>query len=414
MEKLTVLGGVRLSGEVAVGGFKNAALPILYATLLTGGVSLIDNLPDIRDVAVTLRILSAMGCRVTRCDPHTVEIDTADAVPCRAPDGLVGSLRASSYLLGAELGRFGISRLPLPGGCRIGARPLDLHISALTSLGAEIREEGGALLAVSEGLHGIEIGLRTPSVGATVNVLLAAVTADGITTLRGAAREPHIADLCTYLSAAGGDIEGIGTDTLTVRGVPALHGAAHRLMPDMIEAGTFLTAVGAAGGEIAIHGACRAHLDSVIAPLLSMGMDIRTEGDILVASRCGLLSPFELTAAPYPALPTDMHPQMAALATQAAGVSYIRDTVFPDRLAYVRELRRMGAKICALDGGVRVTPSRLRGGRVHAVDLRAGAALTVAALAARGRTVIKEAEVLGRGYEQFAEKLTALGACVTS
>ena len=413
MKKLTVLGGVRLGGEVAIGGFKNAALPILYAALLTGGVSVIDNLPSISDVAVTLRILSAAGCRITRLGPHTVEVDSSCAAPCRAPDALVGSLRASSYLLGAELGRFGISRLPLPGGCRIGARPLDLHISSLTALGAEIREEDGAILAFSEGLCGEDITLRTPSVGATVNILLASVTASGTTVLRGAAREPHIADLCAYLNAAGAEIAGIGTDTLTVRGVTTLRGASHRLMPDMIEAGTFLTAVGAAGGEIALRGACPDHLGSVIAPLSAMGMDIRTEGDVLVASRCGLLAPFDLTAAPYPALPTDMHPQMVALATQAMGESHMRDTVFPARLGYVRELRRMGANVRAKDGGVRVLPSRLRGGCVRAVDLRAGVALVVAALAARGKTVIKEAAVLSRGYETLAEKLASLGACVT-
>jgi UDP-N-acetylglucosamine 1-carboxyvinyltransferase len=250
-------------------------------------------------------------------------------------------------------------------------------------------------------------------VGATVNAILGAVRADGVTVLRGAAREPHIVDLCTYLSACGADITGGGTDTVTVRGVPCLTGAYHRLMPDMIEAGTFLTAVGAAGGEIALRGVRREHLAGLISPLLAMGMQICDEGDAIVASRMGLLAPFDLVAAPYPALPTDMHPQLVALATQAAGVSYMRDTVFPDRLLYVRELQRMGGDVHVCDGRVRVAPSRLRGGRVSAVDLRAGAALAVGALAARGRTVICDAAVLERGYERFAEKLGSLGASVS-
>ena len=412
MKKLVITGGVRLSGEADIGGFKNAALPILYATILTSDISVIGNLPQIRDVTETLAILRAIGAVVVLPDPHTVLIDTRAVVPCRSPDAAVSSLRASSYLLGAELGRFGRTRVASPGGCRIGARPLDYHVRVLEALGARVREEGAVISAEAAGLCGAELTLPGPSVGATVNAILASVLAEGESHIIGAAREPHIVDLCRYLRAAGARIEGDGTSCITVRGVSALHGASHRLMPDMIEAGTLLTAVGAAGGEIALHGAEPAHLTALIGPLTAMGMEIRSEGDALIASRMGLLAPFDLIAGPYPAFPTDMHPQLAALATLTTGKSTLCDTVFPDRFAYVRELRRMGAVIGASGGRVEIAPSRLHGAHVRATDLRAGAALAVAALAARGKTVILDAAVLERGYEDLAGKLRALGATV--
>lgn len=410
MKRLIISGGVRLSGEAVIGGFKNAALPILYATILTSDISVIGNLPRIRDVEKTLSILQAIGAVVVFSDPHTVLIDTRAVGPCRSPDAAVASLRASSYLLGAELGRFGKARAALPGGCRIGARPLDYHIHVLRALGACVTEESDAITATAPQLTGTRITLPGPSVGATVNAILAAVLASGKTEIVGAAREPHIVDLCCFLRAAGARIEGDGTSAITVCGVKGLHGTSYRLMPDMIEAGTLLTAVGAAGGEIALHGASVLHLSSLIAPLSAMGMNIRTEGEVLVASREGLLSPFDLIAGPYPALPTDMHPQLAALATLATGQSCIRDTVFPDRVLYVRELRKMGADISSENGRVVIRPSRLRGANVRATDLRAGAALAVAALATRGKTVILDAEILERGYEDISGKLRMLGA----
>lgn len=412
MKKLLITGGVPLHGEVSISGFKNAALPVLYATVLTGDVSVIENLPRIRDVDATLRILQAIGAIVLFFDPHTVLIDTRGVTPCCSPDREVSALRASSYLLGAELARFGRARVATPGGCRIGARPLDIHCAVLRALGAEVREEAGAITAVASGLCGAEVTLPLPSVGATVNAILAATLADGVTHIVGAAREPHIVDLCRYLTACGADIRGAGEGELCITGVSRLHGAKHTLMPDMIEAGTFLTAVGAAGGEISLRGAVSEHLTALITPLRAMGVTVREEGDCLVAARQGLLFPFDLTAGPYPALPTDMHPQLAALALFATAPSRLRDTVFPDRFLYARELRRMGGELIARDGGVTVYPSRPKGGRVRAVDLRAGAALAVAALGARGRTVIRDADTLARGYEDIAGKLAALGATV--
>lgn len=410
MKKLVITGGVHLSGEADIGGFKNAALPILYATILTSDVSVIENLPQIRDVHETLSILQAIGAVVVFVDPHTVLVDTRSVAPCRSPDAAVASLRASSYLLGAELGRFGRTRVALPGGCCIGARPLDYHVRALRALGACVSEDNTAIEATAPCLIGARLELPRPSVGATVNAILASVLADGKSKIVGAAKEPHIVDLCRYLRAAGAQIEGEGTSCITVKGVAKLHGTAYRLMPDMIEAGTLLTAVGAAGGEIVLHGADASHLSSLIAPLLEMGMTIRTEGKALVASRTGLLLPFDLVAGPYPALPTDMHPQLSALATLATGTSTLCDTVFPDRVLYVRELRRMGADIHAENGKVQIRPSRLHSARVRATDLRAGAALAVAALATRGKTTILDAGILERGYEDVSGKLRMLGA----
>lgn len=413
MKKLTIRGGRPLFGEVAVSGFKNAALPVLFATILVRDISLIDNLPLIRDVGQTLEILRAMGARITFRGAHTVEIDTRTLRQGGAPDALVSSFRASSYLLGAELSRFGRARVALPGGCRIGARPLDLHLLVLGALGADTVLTGDAIFAETEHLFGNDISLPTPSVGATVNALLAAVLAEGETVIRGAAREPHIVDLACFLNAAGAQVRGAGESEIRVKGVTSLRGVRHTVMPDMIEAGTFLTSVGAAGGEIRLLGTAPGDLSSVTAPLRKMGLSLTYEDGGLVASRRGGLSPFTLVAEPYPGFPTDMHPQMIALAAFAEGVSHLTDTVFPDRFAYAAELAKMGADIMVCEGSVTVRGTPLSGARVQAHDLRAGAALAVAALGAGGRTTISGAEILERGYEDFPAKLRALGADVT-
>ena len=407
-----IRGGTPLYGEVPITGFKNAALPILFATILTKDCSVIENLPRIRDVSHTLQILSAMGAKVTFCDPHTVMVDTSALRPESAPPSLAAAFRASSYLLGAELGRFGRSRVALPGGCRIGARPLDLHILALTALGADVTVAEGGLRAQAERLNGAEIVFPTPSVGATVNAILASVLADGVTRIRGAAREPHIVDLATYLNKAGADISRAGESEITVRGVPRLHGTRHRLMPDMIEAGTFLTFLGAAGGELTLRGADPAVLSSLILPLREAGLTVACEGSDIHAVQRGRPHPIRVTAAPYPAFPTDMHPQLAALLLLADGESVIGDTVFPDRFAYTEELCKMGGDLTVEGGEVRIRPARLRGATVRARDLRAGAALAVAGLAAEGVTEIRDAAFLERGYEDLPQKMRAIGAKV--
>ncbi len=414
MKKLCITGGTRLSGEVRISGFKNAALPILYATVLTADISVIENVPRIRDVLQTLEILRAMGAIAVFLDEATVLIDTRHVLPCRSPDASVASLRASSYLLGAELSRFGKTRAAIPGGCRIGARPLDFHIHALTALGADMTVGQGVIEAEADALCGACIRFPIPSVGATVNAILAATGAVGETVIEGAAREPHITDLCHYLTACGAAIEGVGSERLCIRGGQRLHGATYRVMPDMIEAGTYLAAVGAAGGEAYLRGAVASHLASAITPARAMGIEILEERDGLRVRRTGELFPTVLTAEPYPGFPTDLHPQFAALATQANGSSHLADRVFPGRFGYVGELRRMGGALALEEGGVTVGRSSLHGAKVRAVDLRAGAAEVVAALAARGTVEILDAAILERGYENIADKLRALGAVVSA
>ncbi len=414
MKKMIIRGGRPLYGEIKISGFKNAALPLLYASVLAADVSVIGNVPRILDVFRTLEILESMGAIARFVDGNTVLCDTRFVRPCSSPDGLVRKLRASAYLLGAELARFGKTRAAIPGGCSIGRRPLDLHLAAFRTLGAEVRESEDAIGATApSGLHGGEIVFGKVSVGATVNAILAAVGARGETILRGVAREPHITDLCDYLTACGAAISGVGSDCLRIRGGLPLHGATYALMPDMIEAGTFLCACGAAGGEICLRGAKAEHLSLLCTTLREMGMEIRCAPQQICASRPGPLAPFSLVAEPYPGFPTDMHPQFAALATGIPGCSRIRETVFPDRFRYVGELRRLGATIEARDGEVMINGgSSLHPGCVFATDLRAGAAEVIAALSIPGETVIRDAEILERGYDALPGKLRALGVPV--
>lgn len=414
MKKMIIRGGRPLSGEVKISGFKNAALPLLYASILTADISLIGNVPRILDVFRTLEILESMGATARFVDSGTVLCDTRFVRPCASPDSLVRKLRASSYLMGAELARFGRTRAAIPGGCSIGRRPLDIHLFVFRALGAKAEESEEAITATAPGgLRGGEVVLEKPSVGATVNAILAAVGAGGETVLRGAAREPHIADLCAYLSACGAIIAGVGSDCLRIRGGRPLHGASYALMPDMIEAGTFLCACGAAGGNVTLRGAKAEHLTVLLKTLRDMGMEIHTAPQTITATRPGELAPFSLLAEPYPGFPTDMHPQFAALATGIPGESRIRETVFPDRFRYVEELRRLGAEMTVQNGEVTITGGKpLRPGCVVATDLRAGAAEVIAALGVAGETVIRDAGILERGYDALPGKLRALGVPV--
>ncbi len=412
MKRLVIFGGKRLSGKVEVSGFKNAALPILYASIVTADVSVIENVPRIRDVEITLSLLREMGAVAHFTGKSTVLLDTRGVTPHLHSPSLCQRLRASTYLLGACLARFGRARVEKPGGCLIGARPIDLHIAALSSLGATVNEEEGGVTAEAEALCGAPIEFAKVSVGATVNAILCALSAKGETRIKGAAKEPHIGDLCRYLIACGADIGGVDTDTLIIKGGKRLHGCVFRLMPDMIEAGTFLCAVGAAGGEAFLKNAPEKELASVIEPLREMGLTVKNEGKGLFVSRKHGLSPFSLTAMPYPAFPTDMHPQLVALGCLCEGESRLSDTVFPDRFGYAEELRRLGADLSVEENTVTVRKSRLHRGRVSAVDLRAGAALVVASLSVKGKVVIENAEMIERGYVALPEKLRALGASV--
>lgn len=410
MKRLVIFGGKRLSGRVEISGFKNAALPILYASIVTDDVSVIENVPRISDVEITLSLLREMGAIAHFTGKSTVLLDTRGMRADLSSYSLCQRLRASTYLLGASLARFGRARIERPGGCSIGARPIDLHLFALSVLGADITEEGGAVEAKATALQGATVKFPSVSVGATVNAILCALSAAGETHILGAAKEPHIGDLCRYLIACGADIGGVGTDTLVIKGGRSLHGCVFRLMPDMIEAGTFLCAVGAAGGEAFLKNAREGELMSVIEPLRAMGLTVKKEGEGLFVSRRGELSPFCLTAMPYPAFPTDMHPQMVALGCLCSGESYLSDTVFPDRFRYTEELSRLGASLSVEGNRVTVRKSALHRGRVTAVDLRAGAALAVASLSVKGKVTIENAQVIERGYVALPEKLRALGA----
>ncbi len=412
MKRLVIFGGKRLSGRVEISGFKNAALPILYASIVTSDVSVIENVPRIRDVEITLSLLREMGAVAHFTGKSTVLLDTRGMGPHLPSPSLCQRLRASTYLLGACLARFGRARVERPGGCLIGARPIDLHLFALSALGADIKEEEGAIVAKAASLRGATVEFKTVSVGATVNAILCALSAEGETRIKGAAKEPHIGDLCRYLIACGADIGGVDTDSLVIKGGKRLHGCVFRLMPDMIEAGTFLCAVGAAGGEAFLKNAPEKELASVIEPLRGMGLTVRKEKEGLFVSRNRELSPFSLIAAPYPAFPTDMHPQMVALGCLCSGESRLSDTVFSDRFRYTEELRRLGADLSVEGNTLTVRKSPLHRGRVEAVDLRAGAALAVASLSVRGKVVIENAEMIERGYVALPEKLRALGADV--
>ncbi len=412
MKRLVIFGGKRLSGRVEISGFKNAALPILYASIVTSDVSVIENVPRIRDVEITLSLLRELGAVAYFTGKSTVLLDTRGMSPQLSSPALCQSLRASTYLLGACLARFGRARIERPGGCLIGARPIDLHLFALSSLGADIKEDGEAIVAEAKTLRGATVEFPSVSVGATVNAILAALLAEGKTCIKAAAKEPHIGDLCRYLIACGADIGGVDTDTLIINGGKKLHGCVYCLMPDMIEAGTFLCAVGAAGGEAFLKNAPYGELLAVIEPLRRMGLTVRKEREGLFVSRKGALSPFCLTAMPYPAFPTDMHPQMVALGCLCSGESRLSDTVFPDRFRYTEELSRLGADLSVEGNTVRVRKSRLHRGRVVAVDLRAGAALAVASLSVRGKVIIENAEVIERGYVALPEKLRSLGVSV--
>ncbi len=414
MKRLVIFGGKRLSGKVEISGFKNAALPILYASIVTADVSVIENVPRIRDVDITLSLLTEMGAVARFTGKSTVLLDTRGMTPFLSSSVLCKKLRASTYLLGACLARFGRARVERPGGCLIGARPIDLHIAALSALGATVTEREGEVIAEAKALCGAPVEFAKVSVGATVNAILCALSAQGETRIMGAAKEPHIGDLCRYLIACGADIGGVDTDTLRINGGKRLHGCVFRLMPDMIEAGTFLCAVGAAGGEAFLKNARCGELSSVIEPLRGMGLSIKREGEGLFVSKKGALSPFSVNAMPYPSFPTDMHPQLVALGCLCKGESHLSDTVFPDRFGYTEELRRLGANLSVEGNTVTVRESSLRRGRVTAVDLRAGAALVVASLSVKGKVVIENAEMIERGYVALPEKLRALGAEVLS
>lgn len=411
MERFIINGGKRLSGKIEVSGMKNAALPIIFSTILVEDRCIIENIPEIRDVTTALEIITAMGARVRMLDRTTVEIDTTGIVCGSAPYELARSIRASYYILGAELGRFGMTTSAFPGGCNFITRPIDLHIKGFEALGATVSIDEGSIHAFAkDGLKANSIYLDIESVGATINIILAAVKAEGLTIIDNAAREPHIVDLANFLNSCGANISGAGTDVIKIRGVKSLHGVSYAIIPDMIEAGTYMIAAAATHSVLTVANIIPKHLESITAKLEEMGVSVVEDDEsVVVDGRCSL-SRIRLKALPYPGFPTDMQPQMCVLLCLANGVSTITDSVWDNRFRYTGELARMGANITVEVKTATVVGGKLRAAAVKAVDLRAGAAMVIAGLAAEGETTIDDVYHIERGYERMVEKLNAVGA----
>lgn len=414
MDKFKIQGGRKLEGAVQISGAKNAALPAMAAALLTGDVVHLDNIPRVRDIVTMGKLLAHMQARVEAHEvpPSEVTIQAERVSHAEAPYELVKTMRASVLTLGPLVARFGYARVSLPGGCAIGARPIDLHIQALEKMGARMKFEHGYVEARAERLHGAEIHFDKITVTGTENLLMAATLAEGETALSNAAREPEVEDLAELLVRMGAKIEGAGTSTIRVRGVSRLQGATHRIIPDRIEAGTFLVAGAITGGEILLRGCAPRHLAAVIEKLVSCGVEIRAEGENGLRVRApALLRAADVATEEYPGFPTDMQAQYMALATQAAGTSNITETIFENRFLHASEMTRMGANI-AVDGRQAVVrgPTPLSGTTIIASDLRASASLVLAGLVAQNTTCIDRVYHIDRGYERIEEKLRALGA----
>ena len=412
MEKYRVYGGHRLVGDVEISGAKNAVVAILPAVILADGVCRIENIPNIMDVATSLEILSSIGAQVRRLNKNTVEIDPRPISTHVVPHDLARHMRASYYFIGALLGRFGTAQVSMPGGCYFGVRPIDQHLKGFTALGATVAPmEHGMIDVVAERLVGNSIYLDMVSVGATVNIMLAAVKARGITVIENAAKEPHIVDLANFLNSMGADVRGAGTDVIKVRGVEHLYGASYSIIPDQIEAGTYMAAAMATGGDIVVRNVIPKHLESITAKLMEMGAVVEEYDDAVRVRRDGPILHCNVKTMPHPGFPTDMQPQIGALLTMAEGTSIVTEGIWDNRFRYVDELRRMGAQV-QVDGKVAVFQGidQLTAAPVKAVDLRAGAAMVIAGLAARGCTEIEEIQYIERGYEDIVEKLQSLGA----
>jgi len=411
MDKLVIQGGVPLSGEIRISGAKNAALPVLFAGILTADTLHVQNVPHLRDVATALSLLAQMGVEVSLDEKGVVSLTAGGLNNRIAPYELVKTMRASILVLGPLVARFGEARVSLPGGCAIGLRPVDQHIKGLQALGARIDIEQGYIHAIASRLKGARVVMDLVTVTGTENLLMAAALADGTTVIENAAREPEVVDLANCLIAMGANISGHGTDVITVKGVSSLHGAVYRVMPDRIETGTFLVAAAATGGEIRLKDTRPDILDSVLSKLAETGAAIESGSDWLRLRTNGNTEAVNLRTAPYPAFPTDMQAQFMALNAVAKGTSIMTETVFENRFMHVQELRRLGADIevegnTAVVRGVRA----LGGANVMATDLRASACLVLAGLIANGETVVDRVYHLDRGYECIEEKLSQLGA----
>ena len=413
MIRYEINGGHPLFGAVTVSGAKNAAVAMLPAALLIDGKCRIENVPDISDVRLLLEILSDMGAAIRRLSPNTLEIDCSRVSNITAPIELVRRIRASYYLIGAELGRFGHAKVAMPGGCNFGVRPIDQHIKGFAAMGATVDQVDGYVCADAPvgGLTGGHVYLDVVSVGATMNIMIAAVLSNGTTIIENSAREPHIVDLANFLNAMGAKISGAGTDVIKVRGVRRLSGGAYSIIPDQIEAGTYMAAAAAAGGNVLVQNVIPKHMDCITAKLREMGVNVTEYDDSIRIERTGPLTRTNVKTMPYPGFPTDMQPQITVCLSLASGTSIVTEGVYDTRFGYVAELLRMGAsiqvgnKLAVVDG-----VNELHGCSIKACDLRAGAAMVIAGLVADGTTTVEDAHFIERGYEDIIGKLRGIGA----
>ena len=416
MNQYIIRGNRPLFGEVTISGAKNAAVAIIPAALMVDGICRIDNVPQISDVTRFFSILEALGSKVRVLNQHTVEIASHSIHSTQPSYDLCRRFRASYYLIGALLGRFGEATVAMPGGCDFGVRPIDQHIKGFNAMGAEVSVEGGFIHAKAKNgrLTGASIYLDVVSVGATMNIMMAAVLADGTTVIDNAAKEPHIVDLANFLNSMGADIKGAGTDSIKIRGVERLSGGSYCIIPDQIEAGTYMAAVAATGGQLLIKNIIPKHMDCISAKLMEMGVSVEENEDTLLVRRSQPLQKTNVKTMPYPGFPTDMQPQIAAVLALAQGTSLVTESVWNNRFRYVDELKRMGAQI-QVDGKVAVIEGvdHLEGAPIQACDLRAGAALVIAALAANGTTELSQVQYIERGYENLVGKLRAVGADIS-
>lgn len=411
MEQYVIKGGTPLVGEVEIGGAKNAALAILAASIMTDETVTIENLPDVRDINVMLHAIEGIGAIVDRIDAHTVKINGSTISGMLVDYEYIKKIRASYYLLGALLGKYKKAQVALPGGCDIGSRPIDLHLKGFRALGAEVDISHGLISAAAEHLEGTHIYLDKVSVGATINIMMAAAMADGKTIIENAAKEPHVVDVANFLNSMGAGIRGAGTDVIRIVGVEKLHKTQYTVIPDQIEAGTFMFAAAATKGDVMVKNVIPKHLEATTAKLLEVGCEVEEFDDAVRVVCSKRMRHTQVTTLPYPGFPTDMQPQMSVLLGIAEGTSTVTESIFENRFRYVDELTRMGADIkvesnIAIIAGV----ERYTGARVSAPDLRAGAALVIAGLAADGITVVDDIYYIERGYEHFEEKLASLGA----
>ena len=411
MAKYVIKGGKRLVGEVKISGAKNAAVGILAASIMTDEDILIENIPDVWDINVMLDAIQVLGAKVTRISRNTVKINSKDAFVTELSDKNLGKMRATYYFVGALLAKHHKSKVIFPGGCNIGARPINLHLKGFTALGAKAYEEDGYIITEAENLKGANIYLDVVSVGATINIMLAAVLSQGVTTIENAAKEPHVVDIANFLNSMGANIKGAGTDIIKIKGVKKLHGSNYSVIPDQIEAGTYMALATITKGDITIKNIIPKHLESISAKLLDCGNQVIAYDEALRVIGNDEILPTTIKTMPYPGFPTDMQPQFACTLSLANGKSKIEESIFENRFKYVEEIKRMGAVISIENSTLIIEGVKhLEGKKIVAPDLRAGAGLVLASLAAQGESEIDKIEFVERGYEDFVNKLSELGA----